>query len=238
MISIPRQGKNIYLRKDGRWEGRYPKEKVNGKTKYGSVFGKTYEEAEQKLSSIKRDTQIPVFTAHTIKGVSEQWLDSQKPQLKASSYAKYLNLLKLYLMPAFGDVPVQSITRTEVLRFSREMLTEGGIHKTRLAPKTVNSILSVLKSILVYSARELNIPVASIGDVSVRQSSKPMRILSRNEQDVLSRRLYKESSPCSVGILLFLYTGMRIGEVCALTWGDIHFTDQYLFVHMFICIKP
>ena len=50
---MPRQGKNIYLRKDGRWEGRYQRERVNGKIKYGSVFGKTYEEAEQKLEILK-----------------------------------------------------------------------------------------------------------------------------------------------------------------------------------------
>ncbi len=40
VISMPRQGKNIYLRKDGRWEGRYQKDKINGKTKYGLCFWK------------------------------------------------------------------------------------------------------------------------------------------------------------------------------------------------------
>ena len=49
---MPRQGKNIYLRKDGRWEGRYFKGKVDGRTKYGSVFGKTYEETENKLMAV------------------------------------------------------------------------------------------------------------------------------------------------------------------------------------------
>lgn len=48
---MPRQGKNIYRRKDGRWEGRYPKEKINGKIHYGYVFGKTYEEAERRLQA-------------------------------------------------------------------------------------------------------------------------------------------------------------------------------------------
>lgn len=48
---MPKQGKNIYLRKDGRWEGRYIKDRIAGKTHYGYVFGKSYEEAEQKLEA-------------------------------------------------------------------------------------------------------------------------------------------------------------------------------------------
>ena len=53
VMSMPRQGKNIYQRKDGRWEGRYSKGKIDGKTRYGYVFGKTYEEAEEKLEAAK-----------------------------------------------------------------------------------------------------------------------------------------------------------------------------------------
>lgn len=43
-----RKGKNIYKRKDGRWEGRYIKEKKGGKIVYGYVYGKSYQEALQK----------------------------------------------------------------------------------------------------------------------------------------------------------------------------------------------
>ncbi|WP_305179813.1 hypothetical protein [Dubosiella newyorkensis] len=43
-----RKGKNIYKRKDGRWEGRYIKEKREGKIVYGYVYGKSYQEALQK----------------------------------------------------------------------------------------------------------------------------------------------------------------------------------------------
>ena len=49
---MPKQGKNIYVRKDGRWEGRFIKDRIAGKTHYGYVFGKTYEEAERKLNAV------------------------------------------------------------------------------------------------------------------------------------------------------------------------------------------
>lgn len=229
---MPRQGKNIYLRKDGRWEGRYQKDKINGKTKYGYVFGKTYEEAEQKLDAVKAELKEPtVLSSCSFESVSLEWLTTQKPQLKTSSYAKYANLLNSYLISSFGAIPIQSITRNEAMKYSRELLASGGIFRQGLAPKTVNSIVSVLKNVLEYASRELGISSASIGDISVRQPQKPMRILSRLEQTTLSDKLRNEPSPCNLGILMCLYTGMRIGEICALTWGDINIEEQFLFVH-------
>lgn len=65
----------------------------------------------------------------------------------------------------------------------------------------------------------------------MRQQQKPMRILSRNEQTVLSNHLCGDLNPCHLGILLCLYTGLRIGEVCALQWGDVLIDEQYLFIH-------
>ena len=229
---MPRQGKNIYLRKDGRWEGRYQKERINGKIKYGFVFGKTYEETERKLEILKaKSNSPPLSTSLTFECVSSDWLNIQKPQLKVSSYSKYSNILRLYLVPSFGDNPVQSITRSEVLQFSRQLLTEGGVDRNGLAPKTVNSIISVLKNVLEYASSELNVAVSVIGNISIRQIQKPMRILSRYEQTILSRYLCDNLTPCNLGILLCLYTGMRIGEVCALTWNDIHIDEQFLYVH-------
>lgn len=229
---MPRQGKNIYQRKDGRWEGRYPKGKLDGKYRYDSVFGKTYSEVAEKLDILKKTGQYAADVSGTIfKDVATEWLSVQQPELKASSYAKYNNLLKSYLIPKFGALPIESLSRGEVSKFSRKMLIDGGVREEGLSPKTVNSMLSVLKSVLDYASREKGLSVADIGDISVRQQQKPMRILSRCEQETLSRYLCKEPNPCNLGILLCLYTGLRIGEVCALKWGDIFIEEQYLFVY-------
>lgn len=179
---MPRQGKNIYLRKDGRWEGRYQKDKTDGKTKYGYVFGKTYEETELKLDAVKAELKLPKsLSSSSFESVSLEWLHAQKTQPKTSSSAKYTNPLNSYLIPSFGNSPIQSITRSEALKFSRELLISGGVSGQGLSPKTVNSIISVLKNVLEYASRDLGISTASIGNISVRQPQKPMRVLSRLE---------------------------------------------------------
>lgn len=229
---MPRQGNNIYLRKDGRWEGRYAKGRVDGKISYGYVFGKTYEDAEQKrTAAMDTSSAVPSKPESTFEAVSWEWLRIQKPELKASSYSKYKNLLNSYLIPSFGSIPIQSIDRRDALKFSRDLLLTGGVKGNGLSPKTVNSILSVLKNVLGFAVSEKGLNVADLGDVSVRQPQKPMRILSCNEQAVLSEHLCKNLTPCHLGILLCLYTGIRIGEICALRWGDIFPDEQYLFIH-------
>ena len=117
------------------------------------------------------------------------------------------------------------------MAFSRELLTTGGANAAGLSPKTVNSSLSVMKNIFEYAQRERTLQVADIRDISVKQPQKPMRILSRSEQQCLSQYLCFDPSPCHLGILLCLYTGLRIGEICALRWEDIFFVEQYLYVH-------
>ncbi len=229
---MPKQGKNIYLKKDGRWEGRFIKERIDGKAHYGYVFGKTYEEAEQKLNDCSsKNTEAFYNYKGSFTELADEWILLKTPQLKISSIARYTNLLTLYLLPVFGKQEICSITRSDVILLSQNLLMTGGAKGKGLAPKTVNSILSLLRNILEFAAREKGMPVADTKDIYVRQPQKPMRILSRAEQQRLSVYLLENLTPCNMGILLCLYTGLRIGEICALTWADILIEEQCLYIH-------
>ncbi len=229
---MPKQGKNIYLRKDGRWEGRFVKDRIAGKPHFGYVFGKTYEEAERKLDAVSIETATANQNQDgSFAELANEWILQRSPQLKTSSIAKYTNLLDLYLLPIWGEQQVSAISRSEIIQLSSDLLTTGGSKGIGLAPKTVNSILSLLRNILDYAAREKDIPIADTKAISVKQPQKPMRILSRAEQQRLSDYLRENLTPSNMGILLCLYTGLRIGEICALTWADILFKEQCLYVH-------
>lgn len=220
------------MRKDGRWEGRYIKGRFDGKIQYGYVFGKTYNDTQNKLNEISGMT-LPTMASSTdtFICISKEWLHIKAPQLKDSSVAKYTNLLNLYLLPKFGEQYVNTISRSDIVLFCRELLTSSGSRSNRLAPKTVNGIISLMKNILEYAVREKGFSVADIKDISIKQPQKPMRILSLNEQQRLSRHLCNNPTPCHLGILLCLYTGLRIGEICALKWDDIYIGEQYLYIH-------
>ena len=234
---MPRRGENIYKRKDGRWEGRYIKGYVGKKAKYGYVYAKTYKEVKEKLSvildtsSANEEMIIKQPSSMSFQIVATAWLETLKPSLKESSIVKYTNILTTYLFPRFENEAVESIIKEDIFEFSTHLLVYGGKKGTGLSPKTVMSILTILKSIFQYAKEYENLEVADISKIPMKQNPKTMRILSICEQQKLSNYLCNDLTLMHLGILVCLYTGIRIGEICALKWEDICLEEQYIYVH-------
>ena len=90
--------------------------------------------------------------------------------------------------------------------------------------------ISVLRRILNY-AGTLGIFVDSkVLDIRVKQTQKSLPILSLPEQMILQQYLEEHPDALNLGILLCLLTGIRIGELCALTWKDLDFGKEYLYL--------
>lgn len=238
---MPRRGENIYKRKDGRWEGRYIKGRSDGKTQYGYVYARTYSEVKQKLSDLKTgSTTIREATGDSLdlqqnspsfEKISLEWLDSIRPKIKESSYIKYMNSFKSYLNPVFSTRTIETISRADVSSFCVSLSHNGGVHDNGLSPKTITDSLSILRSIFDYAADEKGLIVANIAGISVKPAHTTMRVLSITEQEKLEHVLREDLNCCNLGILLCLYTGVRIGELCALTWKDISDTEQMLYIN-------
>lgn len=234
---MAKRGENIRKRRDGRWEGRYPKGKKDGKPVTGSVFGKTYQEAKEKLivarAKYARQTEESCTTAvvqDIFSKSAEEWLAATKPGIKKSSLAKYRNVLDKHLLPEFGDRKVVDITRDDVMAFSAKLLAPPDDDGKGLAPKTAASIISVMKNVMDYVRRMKGASVITFDGLNVKQPMKQLRVFSTFEQDKLTAFLLESLDCIRLGILLCLYTGLRIGELCALTWGDISFTEKKLKV--------
>lgn len=232
---MARRGENIYKRKDGRWEGRYIKGYSNGKAKYGYVYEKSYSALKGKLKTVLAELEtaknISDSGCITFQYAASEWIQSIKPQLKEQTIVQYENLFTGYLLPYFKNMEVESITRDDVYNLSNLLLTTGGISGNGLSPKTVEGILSVLKRILKYSEDYKGCHVVHVEKNLLRQSTKHMRILSIHEQQTLNSYLTDNLNLINLGILLCLYTGIRIGEVCALKWEDFSFDEQYVYIH-------
>ena len=228
---MPRKSENIFKRKDGSWEGRYIKAYDGEKAVYGYVFGKTYSEVKNKKSEALKRIKIEKNQMSTqnkstkFENIARQWLEGLKPIRKKSTIVKYMSQLKNYIIPAFGKFKLSEISNEDIISFSNKLLTAGRSGQ-KLSPKTVSDILSRMKSIRRFAlirGYEVNY-VSNAVEIPLRQGQ--IRTLTNSEENKLLRYLKSHFDLTALGILLSLFTGLRIGELCALKWSDFSFGDK------------
>ena len=96
---MARKETNIYNRKDGRWEARYVKEiGLDGRKKYGSVYGRTYTEAQQKRLEISRNIRPYGATSYSfvLSDIMWEWLQSVRYNVKPNTLQKYDKVMRLH----------------------------------------------------------------------------------------------------------------------------------------------
>lgn len=234
---MPRTGENIYKRKDGRWEGRYLKDGTAVKKRYGYIYGKTYKEVKRKLTEVRCNVAHDQRKAASddspealFSSVADSWIQENALFLKESSLVKYKNLLRLYLLPALGECLVSEITNGKVSALCNDMLSKGGAAEKGLSPKTVSDVQTLLRNIVKYAGNiGLTVTFTSC-PVSIRQQSRTLRVFSIQEQRILTEYLKANPSLNHLGFLLCLFTGIRVGELCALKWEDVSLTEKTIHI--------
>jgi len=233
---MSKKGENIYKRKDGRWEGRYIRYlDPNNKAKFGYVYGKSYSEVKQKLIEKKNEVlKNPDLTSKkriTYNELLNTWLAVTKINTKESTYARYVHLINTHIRPYLGEYQLVNITTQVIEDFVEQQLVNGRLDNTGgLSPKTVTDMLAVIKNTIEYARYKDLAIVCNLTKLSVKRKDKEMRVLSHSEQSALVRVLLNETDLYKFGVLLSLYTGIRVGELCALQWQDMNLLTGTLVV--------
>jgi len=159
------------------------------------------------------------------------WLHFIYPNVKQSTYARYVFNVERHIEPILGKTALCTMTTKMLDDFSRDKLTCGKLTGPGgLAPKTVNSLLSIIKLTLKYG-NECDYPMPQKLIIHAPKQPLPkIHVLTLTEQERLECFLMEKMNPLKLGILISLYTGLRIGEVCGLQWGDIYFDSGTLAV--------
>ncbi len=215
---MPKRGTNIYKRKDGRWEARYVKSvNPDGSKKYGSVYGRSYREAREKqLLCIQGAAPITKANSNMLlEELMWKWLNMNANTIKKTTYYKYKSMISTHLTSGIGRIPLKNITSETIPAFVNEKL-----HGNKpLSPKTVNDLLVILGMAFTYAEQEFGFRKPAFR--RVREERKEMRVLLATEQEKLETFLLEDMDCYKMGIMLALYSGLRIGELCGLQWEDI-----------------
>ena len=216
---MSRRGENIYKRKDGRYEGRYVIGKTaSGRTRFGYVYARQYSEARAMLLQRKAErlqADRPSSAYHgTLADWMERWMEDELlGSVKESSWQTYRNLLKRYLLPSLGSFELTQLTPRVVHDFVEELESYG------LAESTIRGVYRLLSSAMRYALEEGVIRNNPCRRIHIQHRERGEQcVLNRSEQEKLRQAA---DGSRDLPALLSLYTGMRLGEICALKWSDI-----------------
>lgn len=160
----------------------------------------------------------------------DKWLLLQKNQIKESTYSTYKTHIKNHIKPYFKDVYISKMTNKEIQEFINDKIMYGRLdHQGGLSVKTVKELVNIIK-LSLKSAINNHIIESIIFEFKYPKHNHIIQMLDHNECKQLIKYLKQERTFISIGILLILCTGIRIGELCALTNQDINLNKQELYI--------
>jgi len=173
----------------------------------------------------------------TLNEYSDRWFrEHAEIQCKPSTVYSYRQLLRLYVKPRFGDMPLDTIKRDDVKAFITEYSSAG-----KLSRNTVRLMLSALRVILNHAIEDGIIdhnPAERLGRLTKTQKAKrEATALTKAEAEKFLdavRAICPEQYPL---FLTALRAGLRRGELVALKWGDIQFGENEQDSNRFILVQ-
>lgn len=174
----------------------------------------------------KPETGMSVSTVDESITVNEwltYWLETYiKPTAKPSGYESYQFICLKHICPKLGEKKLSEVTPGMLQSFLNKQAARGN-HRTGgpLSAKTVRNIRVVLDVAFKQAIAEEKISANPVPLTAIKSAKhKRVQTMTDTSQEILERYLFENKHHYHAGILIALYTGMRLGEVCALKWKD------------------
>ena len=161
------------------------------------------------------------------------WLNNYvKPSAKERTVIRYEQLIHSHLNARIGEFDINTLTPVVLQSLVTELLNNGNLKTGKgLSASTVNAIISIIQSSL-RTANLLGYTTEYTANMIKRPKLKEREIecFSFNEQKRIEAAVLNSKKTKMFGIILCLYTGLRIGELIALKWKDIDLQKGLLTV--------
>lgn len=217
---------DLKKRADGRYckqilLGYYP----DGRRKMKTIYGTTIKEVEKKERECRNMIEQGIVEENniTVCEWSEMWLKTYKANVSYNTYQMYSNALQNHINPVLGDILLKNVKTIQIQQLINQLTEKGNSRSAEIVRLTV-------KQFMHQALDEGYIYKDVVGGVkAVKHQSKEKRTLTDIEKTSIQKADLTAKQRVFLDIML--YTGLRRGEVLALTTDDINLSDKMLTVN-------
>lgn len=211
-------GTYFYNEKKKLWVGQITAGvQADGRLKRVTKYGKTRKEVKSKIDEFKRELggrEVPNKDSITLVELMEQMAKQSYDlnEIAESTYCRKKETIKIYKKHYIANIPIQKITENDVIEFYKSIT------------KYSNSVISKLCGMFKFTLKEairLKIIYVNVAEYvklpKSEKTDKKIEAFTLDEQKELIQALSSDKVLYRHQLLLSMYTGMRMGEINALT---------------------
>lgn len=161
----------------------------------------------------------------TYNDVLYEWLKNKKDNVKESTYLKYLILIDTYISNLLGNIKFNKLKNDDIKCFFE--------NKTicYLSDSLKNNIFIILNASINYGISKKYRKNFIIEKIQFKKIKNEVTYFTKKEEELLVNYLIDNINLRNLSILLALFSGLRIGEICALRWTDVDFINNTLTIN-------
>lgn len=161
------------------------------------------------------------------------WLLEKKDYIKESTYANYSNNIFNHIIPKLGNYYLNELNHKVIQDFLLELSKNGRKDNNGgLAEKTIKDITIIIKGSIKKGINEDKIKYIELTfNYPKDNKENKLYVLTKREQNKITNYVLENINSRNIGLLISLYSGIRIGELCALKWEDVDFKKNCLTIN-------
>ncbi|MFG5427846.1 tyrosine-type recombinase/integrase [Enterococcus faecalis] len=203
---------------------------ISGKQRRKRLTVSTKKEAQQiesKYLRLYHENKLITNSDLTLKDIYEIYEEKYTQNLKPSYKQTQERIFKNYIEPYFKNTQIKLIKKQQIYDFQQFLLTSKPKRKETLSNKTINMIIIHLQKLFNVAMKEglsYENPCNQIDKLKVQK--KEIDFWTLDEFTTFISHIDKNKPFLKVFYQFAFFTGMRAGEMIALTWSDIDFYNQ------------
>ena len=162
-----------------------------------------------------------------------KWLESKKNAIKYRTLLRYSELINLHIIKGLGDIEIKDLTLQIVQDYINTQMYSGNLNSgTGMSTSSTKTMISIIKNSIDYA---VDCGILDHNKISRIKNPKSMEkyvdAFTTQDQRKIENYISTNGRRNHIGIILCLYTGLRLGELLSLKWTDIDFEHSILMIN-------